>query len=579
MRNQLQQDRIMRILLFAFGLSLAAQELQLTQAWIYDTKDSKEPAKGGGRAPALEVTPVYEKGRIYIATPWGTVAALDASNGKEIWRISLKVNPKGSYGDFVNRGVSLRGERLYTGTVDGRLVCREKSSGAACANFGKGGEVDLTQGLRRPPQWVGEYAVTSAPAIFEDLVITGSAIADNSRANMASGEVRAFDANTGALRWTFHPLPEGLAAGGANTWSRVVADESTGLVFLPTGSASPDYFGGLRPGPNNHANSLVALHGRTGKLAWSFQTVHHDLWDYDVASPPTLYEFGGRKAVAVGSKTGHLFLLDRLTGRPLYPVEERAVPQSKARGELTSQTQPFPSKPGPLVKQRISEADLWGPTPEDKKACGELFRTLRNDGIFTPPSEQGSLIVPGNIGGMHWGGAAWAPQSGMLVIPLNDIPAIIRLIPQLSFNSARAQHPDRETTEQKGTDFAMSREFFRSPSGMPCIEPPWGWLAGVSVQTGEIAWKVKFGELINLGGAAISKNGIVFLGADISPYLRAFDSKSGKQIGQWPLPTSARATPAIYTHEDQEYVIIAAGGHDAPMSKLDTKIVAFRIGE
>lgn len=569
----------MRFVLGLLGLALFGQELKLTQAWVYDTKDSLAAAQGGGRRPALEVTPIYEAGRIYVATPWGTVAALEASSGVEIWRSNLQVNPKGDYGDFVNRGVSLRGERLYTGTVDGRLVCLEKASGARCSKFGNNGEIDLTKGLRRPPQWVGEYEITSAPAIFKDLVITGAAIADNSRAEMASGEVRAFDATTGALRWTFHPLPEDAKAGGANTWSRIVADESTGLVFLPTGSASPDYYGGLRPGANQHANSLVALDGRSGKVVWSFQTVHHDLWDYDVASPPTLYEIKGRKAVAIGSKTGHLFLLDRRTGKPLFPIEERTVPQSNADGETSAKTQPFATKPGPLVKHQISEADLWGPTPQDKQACLEVFRTLRNEGIFTAPSEQGSLVVPGNVGGLHWGGAAWAQQNDMLVMPLNDIPAVIRLVPQGNFKSVRSAFRDRETTEQKGAPFAMSREFFRSPSGLPCIAPPWGWLAGVNTQTGEIAWKVKFGDFINLGGAAISKKGVAFLGADISPFLRGFDSKTGKQVGQWALPTSARATPAIYVHEGREYVIIAAGGHDVPMSKLDTKIVAFRIEE
>jgi quinoprotein glucose dehydrogenase len=562
-----------------FAMALSAQELKLTQAWVYDTRDSIEAAKGGGRRPALEVTPVYEGGRLYIATPWGTVAALDADNGTEVWRVSLNVNPRGSYGDFVNRGVTLRGARLYTGTVDGRLVCLEKATGARCAKFGERGEIDLTKGLRRGPRWVGEYEITSAPAIFEDMVISGSAIADNSRAEMASGEVRAFDAETGALRWTFYPLPADAKAGGANTWSRIVADESTGLVFLPTGSASPDYYGGLRPGPNNHANSVVALHGRSGRVAWSFQTVRHDLWDYDVASPPALYDVNGKKAIAVGSKTGHLFLLDRLTGKPLFPIEERRAPASSADGESAATTQPFPTKPAALVRHHITEADIWGATPKDRDACLNVFRQLRNEGIFTPPSEQGSLVIPGNVGGMHWGGAAWVKENDMLVMPLNDLPAIVRLIPQDVFRGAASKFPERETTEQKGARFAMSREFFRSPNGTPCIAPPWGWLAGVHTKTGEIAWKVKFGDFINLGGAAISKRGVAFLGADISPYLRAFDTKTGKQLGQWPLPTSARATPAIYSHKGREYVIIAAGGHDVPMSKLDTKIAAFRIDE
>ena len=560
-----------------FGLlSLLAQDLKLTPAWTYDTHDSLQPA-GLGRPPAMEVTPVYRDGKLYIATPWGTVAALNAETGQELWRTDLKVNPKGLYGDFVSRGVSLGKTSLYTGTVDARLVCLDIATGKHCPSFGTNGEIDLTAGLRRKPQYAGEYEITSPPALIENLVITGSAVADNSRRDMASGEVRAFDATTGQLRWTFHPLPESSPAGGANTWSRITVDPTTGLIFLPIGSASPDYYGGERPGDNRHANSVVALNAKTGKLVWSFQTVHHDIWDYDVASPPELFLHKGRKAIAIGSKTGHLFLLDRLTGKPLFPVTERPVPASDAPGESASPTQPFPAMPPPLVRHQITAKDIWDANPTDRDACLATLKQLRNEGIFTPPSERGSLIVPGNIGGMHWGGASWAAKANMLVVPVNDLPAIITLIPPDKFRDERKAHPERETTEQKGARFSMSRRFFLSPSGAPCTAPPWGHLVGVNATTGEIAWKVKLGDWLNLGGPTISRQGFVFIGADFSPYLRAFDPATGRQLGQWPLPTSARATPMTFVHNGHEYVVIAAGGHDAPMSKLDTKIVAFRI--
>ncbi len=554
---------------------LWAQTPKLKQAWIYDTHDSLENASGGGSPPALEVTPVYAKGRLFISTPWGTIAALESTTGKELWRINLNINPKGNYGDFVSRGLTFHREKLYTGTVDGRLVCIESKTGKLCSGFGNKGEIDLTKGLRRAPQYVGEYEITSPPAIFRDLVITGSAIADNSRFDMASGEVRAFDIYTGALRWTFHPLDENTQAGGANTWSRIVADESTGLVFLPVGSASPDYYGGKRPGDNRHANSLVALDGKTGKVVWSFQTVHHDIWDYDVASPPELYEHKGRKAIAIGSKTGHLFLLNRLTGKPIFGVEERKVPQSDVAGESSSPTQPFPLKPAALVRHHIKESDIV--TTEDRQSCIETLKNLRNEGIFTPPSERGTLVVPGNIGGMHWGGLTWAKRDGILIAPVNDLPAIITLIPKSNFREERSKHPDRETTEQKGTDFAMSRRFFTSPNGKPCAATPWGSLVGIKADTGDIAWKVPLGEWPNLGGPAISSKGLLFIGAEFSPFLRAFDPRTGRQLGQWQLPTSARATPMTFVEEGKEYIVIAAGGHRAPMSKLDTKIVAFRI--
>ena len=222
---------------------------------------------------------------------------------------------------------------------------------------------------------------------------------------MASGEVRAFDAKTGARRWTFHPPPLGRHAGGANTWSRIVVDEERSLVFLPTGSASPDYFGGLRTGQDGHANSIVALRAASGEVVWHFQTVHHDLWDYDVASPPVLYPARSGPAVAVGSKTGHLFLFDRATGKPLFPIAERPVPKGDVEAERAAATQPFPERPPGLVPQQVREEDLWGATAEELAACRDTFRSLRNEGIFTPPSVRGSVIVPGNIGGLHWGGA------------------------------------------------------------------------------------------------------------------------------------------------------------------------------
>lgn len=249
---------------------------RLAVTWTYDTRESTEPFRPGGDRPAFEATPVYAAGRLYLSTPGGLVIALDAESGAELWRVDLKIRRDANYSDFANRGVAVTGTRVYGATVDARLVCLERQDGRFCDGFGAQGQVDLIAGLRRKPEWPGEYGVTSPPAIYRDLVIVGSSVADNSRARMSSGEVRAFDAKSGALRWTFHPLAENTQAGGANTWSRIAVDEASGLVFLPTGSASPDYFGGLRQGNNQHANAVVALHGATGVVAWSFQTVHHD---------------------------------------------------------------------------------------------------------------------------------------------------------------------------------------------------------------------------------------------------------------------------------------------------------------
>jgi quinoprotein glucose dehydrogenase len=567
---------------------------RLQVAWSYDTRESTEPMRPGGDRPAFEATPVYVDGRLYLSTPRGAVMALDAETGKELWRVELEIRSDANYSDFANRGPAVHGDRVYVATVDARLACLDRHSGRFCPEFGRAGQIDLTSGLRRGPEWPGEYGVTSPPAVYRDLVIVGSSVADNSRARMASGEVRAFDAYTGALRWTFHPLPADAAAGGANAWSRLIVDDANGLVFVPTGSASPDYFGGLRAGSDGYANSLVVLKAATGEVVWHFQTVHHDLWDYDVASPPLLYPGKTGAAVAVGSKTGHVFVFDRLRGTPLFPIVERAVPASDVPGEKTAATQPFPSRPASLVPQRVTEQDLWGATPEDLDACRRTFRTLRNEGVFTPPSLRGTLVVPGNIGGLHWGGLAWDPTQRLLIAPVNRFPAIVRLLPRADFDKAKKAFPARETTEQDGTPFSMSREFFRSPSGAPCIAPPWGELVAVHADTGNIAWRVPLGDLgkqdesaapsaptgsPNLGGPAVTETGLVFIGATLDGWFRAFDTSDGREVWKHRLPTSARATPLVFTTKSGRHMVaIVAGGHDAPMSKPGTTMVVFALG-
>jgi quinoprotein glucose dehydrogenase len=560
---------------------------RLKIAWTYD---SKEPIAEFRREPRFEATPAYVDGKLYLSTPGGFVVALDAETGREIWKTDLHVDRKRNYSDFANRGVTLAGDTIFVGTADARLISIDRATGKLRPGFGREGEVELTASLRRKPVYEGEYGVSSPPAFYRDLIIVGAFVADNSRAKMSSGEVRAFDAKSGALRWTFHPLPEDSPAGAANTWSRIVVDEPNGLVFLPTGSASPDYYGGLRPGDNRDANSIVVLKAATGEKVWSFQTVHHDLWDYDVASPPLLFPGKNGPAVAVGSKTAHLFLFDRLTGKPFFPIEERPVPKSDASGEQASPTQPFPTLPPALAPHQITEKDIFGTTPEDLQACRDLFHKLRNDGIFTPPSVQGSLHVPGPIGGMHWGGAAWDPSHRLIIVPVNRRPSVIRLIPAKDFAEERKAHPKSEITEQRGAPFSMSRDFFNAPSGIPCTAPPWGELVAVSPDTGQIEWHVPLGEiqakgatisgLPNLGGPATTDTGLVFIGASLDPHIRAFETAKGRLLWTAELPTAARATPLIFTSASgRQMVAIAAGGFDDPISKLDTKLVVFALDD
>jgi len=591
----------MRLAAFFFTVSLfagpgtdpisPANVARLKVAWTYDTGEGIDHFR---RDPRFEATPVYDNGRLYLSTPGGLVIALDAETGREIWKTDLHVSRDRDYSDFANRGVTLGVDTIFVGTPDARLVAIDRATGKLKPGFATEGTIDLTVGLRSRPHYAGEYGVSSPPAFVRapgrDLIIVGSFIADNSRVRMASGEVRAFDAKTGALVWTFHPLPENSPAGAANTWSRMVVDQPNGLVFLPTGSASPDYFGGLRPGDNRDANSIVVLKAATGEKVWSFQTVHHDLWDYDIASPPLLFPGKNGPAVAVGSKTAHLFLFDRLTGKSLFPIEERPVPQSDIEGEKTWPTQPFPTAPPPLSPHEIKAEDIFGVTPEDLKACQAIFKKSRNDGIFTPPSIQGSLDIPSSIGGMHWGGAAWDPVNRLIIAPVNRVVHVSRLIPRDDFWYERRLHPKSEITEQEGAPFAISREFFKAPSGTFCIRPPWGELVAVSPDKGTIEWRVPLGELTwngaavsglpNLGGPATTGTGVVFIGASIDPHLRAFDTATGKLLWKGDLPTAARATPLVFTGPSgREMVAIAAGGFDDPLSKLDTKLVVFALDD
>ena len=485
-------------------------------AWTYRTGDLYQP-KGGGRSSSQQTVPLYVDNTLYVTSAFGRVIALDPETGKPRWSFDPKTDISAGWGDFANRGVATwldpkrkAGDscrrRIFVAPIDARLFAIDAASGSPCTDFGEQGMIDLRQGLRRPPRSKDEYQTTSPPAILGELVIIGSSVADNNRTLMPSGEVRAFDARTGKLRWTWHSLPADLEAGAGNAWSLLSVDEARNLVFVPTGSSSPDYYGGKRPGDNRFANSVTALDGNTGKVVWSFQTVHHDLWDYDVASQPLLFTMrrGGRgiPAVAIGSKTGHLFLVDRYNGKPLFPVEERPVPASTAEGEKASVTQPFPVLPPALVPQKLSEQDAWGWNEPELNWCRERIRMLRSEGIFTPPSVQGSVIFPGNIGGMAWGGAAWDPKNGFLIVPTNRLASVVHLIPREKFD-AESQVKGRLSVEfapQHGTPYGMSREFLFSPGRCPCNAPPWGALSAVDTNTGKIAWEVPLGKLPWLEG-------------------------------------------------------------------------------
>jgi quinoprotein glucose dehydrogenase len=569
-------------------------------AWTYHTGDMYDPKGRGGKVSAFECTPLFVNGTLYVTTPFGRLIALDPDTGAKKWTFDPKSDITAGFGDFANRGASTwvdrnTGQRrLFVATIDGRLFAIDAKTGKALDSFGTGGLVDLRKGLRNPPHYKAEYEETSPPAVIGNLVIVGSGVADNNYVDAASGEVRAFDARTGKLAWTWDPMP-GQHTGAANTWSIISTDPERNLVFLPTGSASPDYYGGERPGNDLYADSLVALHADTGKMAWYFQTVHHDLWDYDVAPQPTVFTLrrNGKSipAIAVGSKTGNLFLLNRVTGKPIFGVEERPAPKSGVPGEKTSPTQPFPVLPKPLVPQSLTADTAWGATAEDREWCRQMIAGKLAEGIFTPPSIGGSIIFPGNIGGIAWGGEAFDPAHQLLIVPTNRLAAYIRLIPRDKFDAEEGKEPGVEYARQRGTPYGLARIFLLNPRKIPCNPPPFGTLVAIDASTGEKKWEHTVGALPwlpedlagnwgspALGGPIVTGGGLVFIGATLDPYLKAFDVQTGELLWKGKLPTSARATPMTYrTAKGKQYVVIAAGGHDAPGSPQGDALVAFAL--
>jgi quinoprotein glucose dehydrogenase len=425
-------------------------------------------------------------------------------------------------------------------------------------------------------------------------VITGSSIADNGAVDMPRGVVRGYDARTGELRWTWDPIPwaqkQQLRTGAANAWSTLSVDTARGLVFIPTGSASPDYYGGARPGDNKWANSVVALKASTGAFVWGFQVAHHDLWDYDVPSQPVLIDFRGKPAVAVTTKIGNLFVLDRTTGKPLHTVEERAVPKSDVPGEEAAPSQPMPSWSA-LVPQRITADDAWGADPAARQWCREKIGALRNDGLFTPTSLAGTIEFPGVIGGVNWGSAAWDPVRHLLLANTNRLATITKLIPRQDMQSAIDHAKQTETSwggefaRQRGTPYGFHREWLVAPNGQPCNAPPWGAVVAFDLDTGKLRWQAPLGSMgegqpagaIGLGGPMATAGGLIFAAAARDPYLHAFDSDTGKELWSIELPASAQATPMTYEWNGKQYIVICAGGHGKMKSKMGDSVVAFTL--
>lgn len=610
---------------FGAGINITADNVNaLERAWVFQTGDATKDGHFFGNVSSFKATPIFFDGVLYFSTGFNRVFALDAISGRELWRYDPEVDFGIEYSEmFTSRGVSLWVDseqtvqtpckaRIFLGTLDARLLSIDASNGQLCADFGRNGEVDLTQGIKRVRR--GEYSVTSPPTVIGDLVVVGSSIGDNGRSNLEEGAVRAYDVRTGDLRWRFDPIPRSADApggatwtakarritGGANVWSVMAADTERDLIYLPTTSPSPDFYGGERIGDNSYANSIVALRASTGAFVWAYQLVRHDLWDYDLASQPLLIDLeidgSTRPALALASKMGFVFVLDRETGESLHPVEERSVPASKVPGESAATTQRFPSiRLHPVAP---SDLRLWRRDNEHVAACNAMLEGVAYEGIFTPPSLHGTLLYPGNPGGMNWGSMAASPENGIGLAAVNRWPTVVKLIPRNEFDRAEQEGVlhgvEAEFTSQTGTPYGMARfELYDRQNGLPCFEGPWATLIAVDLATAETLWEVPVGQPETVqaepaaknwgyyvrGGPMVTEGGVAFLATPYDYRLSAYNLKTGDLLWSDLLPAQPGATPMSYQAKGGHYVLVAAGGALREGDGRGDYLIAYRLDD
>lgn len=592
---------------------------QLRVAWTFRTGELGQGVKDWSRS-AFEATPILHDGTLYFTTSSTDVVAVNAQDGTLRWRHDSQSRKDLHYSDGVSRGVSLWVDeandpkaachaRIYAPTLDARLLALDAATGKPCVDFGNHGAVNLLNDVRSQfkegDEW-RNYLVTSPPAMLDGKVIVGSSIGDNRAVLEELGSVRAFDARSGKLVWSWDPIPRDpsnavfkewsanrvAAASAANAWAPLSVDAARHLVFAPTGSASPDFFGGERPGDNRWANSVVALEGDTGTLKWGQQLVHHDIWDYDVGSQPTLADLrhDGKQVAAViqATKTGFLYTFDRDSGAPIFPIVEKPVPQDAVPGEHPSPTQPYPIAPPALTRQApITADDAWGVAWFDTRACRKRIAGYRSEGMFQPPALVDSLMQPGNAGGANWGGIAFDPKRQLAVVNTMNLPFVVALIPRAEFQKQRSSedYKDFEFARQEGTPYGMRRAAFKSGLGIPCVKPPWGMLTAVDMEHGTIKWQVPLGDtpfihlnvgMPGLGGPIVTASGLVFVAASLDGRMRAFNSDSGKLLWEVNLPAGGQATPMTYSIGGRQYVVIAAGGYKGDSPRGDY-VVAYSL--
>tara|TARA_R110002072_G_scaffold4663_4_gene32482 strand:- start:1623 stop:3530 length:1908 start_codon:yes stop_codon:yes gene_type:complete len=576
------------------------QSLQI--AWMWDTPDNEIfRTSADASAGEYKSTPVMVNGTLYVSTSLGQVAAIDAVSGEELWVFNTGSWERGRHPNFNNnhRGVSWWDDgadgRIFMAANDGLLWSINALTGVPDASFGDGGVIDLKLGLGRETR-IGQYGAISPPTIINDVVVVGSSISDGPlfQDQLPPGHVRGFDARTGAQKWIFHTIPQNdepgvqtwendawQTAGATNVWTMMSADPETGYVYLPVSTPNNDWYGAHRLGDNLYAESLVCLDSATGKVVWHFQAVKHGLWDYDFPAAPNLVDItvDGRdiKAVAQVSKQGFVYVFDRLTGEPVWPIEDRPVPQSTVPGERTSPTQPFPTKPAPFEPQGISDATLIDFTPELRAQALDLISDIDYGPLFTPPSERGVIIFPGYSGGATWTGAATDPESGIMYVPSFSAPRFVRL--------------RRPEADESDFGYIRDRSFnIDGPQGLPLTKPPYARITAIDLNTGEHRWMVPHGDgirqrLIDMGlddpgpVGSFGRNGplltrsLLFVAQldGARPVFRSYDKLTGAVVSELALPLPPMGTPMSYMVDGKQFIVMAVGAGP------DTRLLALSL--